>query len=221
MSTQFTYYMTPEEIPRHDAVVMAECDAVIVSFRDGRLVEVQDRVATAGGKMLSAVGFTQRKWVDAIVTETYDTPKGLHYVIDESRSPMIEACLFPSSRDVLRRQRLYSVSAADLRGRHVSLDIDEYARFAARLMRRWKKGLKYIKGPELPSGYYTPGALDAISRGLATPHRIETNRIAGANRTRLGSAAVPSTAKQLSTRAQTCDARRAGATRRTRHSLRR
>jgi len=169
VSMQFTYYMTPEEIPEHDATVMAECDAVIVCFRDQRLVEVQDRVATAGGKMLSAVGFTQRRWVGAIVTETYDTPKGLNCAINPFDSPLVEAWIFPSSGNVIRPHRLYSRTAADFRGRHVNFDIDEYAQFAARLMRCWKKGLKCIKGPELPDGHYSPGALDAISRGVARP----------------------------------------------------
>ncbi len=168
MSMQFTYYMLPEEFAAHDASVVSECNGVITELRDGRIGCIASRVESKLQGMRWNLGFTRPAFINAIQVMKHVTSTGITFSIDHFRSPVIEAHVFPFRDGVLRRQRLYSLTATDFRGQDLSFDVEEYVTFAQRFMRRWKKGLKYVRWPELPDGYYSPGALDAIARGVAT-----------------------------------------------------
>jgi hypothetical protein len=176
---------------------------LVVSFRDGRLVEVQDRVATAGGKMLAAVGFTQRKWVDAIVTETYDTPKGLNCANNPFDSPLVEAWIFPSSGNVIRPHRLYSRTAVLTFEEDMSTSTSMST--PDLLLASCDAGRRNSSTPKDRSCLMATTARVRSMEShadLRHLHRIQENRNAGTSPAPLGSAAVLSTAKQLSTLAQ-------------------
>ncbi len=169
MSMQFTYYMLRAEIPAHDNRVLAACDGVIACLLDGEIKCVADRLITINGSMVWNIGFTRRKWLEAIVTKQYETPRGTESGIVEECSPLIDGHVNLDQVGIIRRRRLYSLTDVDFRGEDVKFDVDEYVQFARRFMRLWKKGLEFVRSPALPEGYYSVGALDAIRRGVAVP----------------------------------------------------
>ncbi len=151
---------------------MSMCDAVIACIADGKLSQVATRAVLVDGYPAQYIGFTREKWLAQIEVVHHVTESGQHVVINQNRSPIIESRLPLDEPLSIRRRRMYSFTESDFRTEQVNFDVAEYVKFAKKFMRHWKEGLTCVKDTDLPEGYYSPAALDAIQRGLATPSRV-------------------------------------------------